>query len=150
MEEVIRLFNRHRVRYLVIGGQAVRLEGLPRFSMDWDFYLPARDDNNIEKINKLLGDELDVPLVPLGQKGQNCIQTYQTKWGVLQFHLGGPGLPDFDSAEKRAVVHKAEDDLSVKCLSGKDLLASKQKVNRPQDQQDIEFLQKKKKAGLLK
>ena len=149
MEEVIRLFNKHRVRYLVIGGQAVRLEGLPRFSMDWDFFLPARDSENIEKINKLLGDEIDVPLVPLGQKGQNAVQTYQTRWGILQFHLGGPGLPDFDKAEKRAVVHKAENSLAVKCLSGRDLLESKRKVNRPQDQQDIEFLQKKKEAGLL-
>lgn len=150
MEEVIRLFNRHGVRYLVIGGQAVRLEGLPRFSMDWDFFLPARDSQNIEKINKLLGDELDVPLVVLGPKGQNSIQTYQTKWGILQFHLGGPGLPDFGKAEKRAVIHKAEGNLPVKCLSGRDLLASKMKVDRPQDQLDIEFLQKKKAAGLLK
>ena len=147
---MIRLFNRHRVRYLVIGGQAVRLEGLPRFSMDWDFFLPARDKGNIEKINELLGDEIDVPLIPLGLKGQNAVQTYQTKWGILQFHLGGPGLPDFDKAEKRAVVHKVEGSVSVKCLSGLDLLESKRKVNRPQDQQDIEFLQKKKEAGLLK
>ena len=34
MEEVIRLFNQNDVRYLVFGGQAVRLEGMPRFSMD--------------------------------------------------------------------------------------------------------------------
>jgi hypothetical protein len=26
-------------RYLVIGGQAVRLHGLPRFSMDWDLFV---------------------------------------------------------------------------------------------------------------
>ena len=150
MEEVIRLFNRHRVRYLVIGGQAVRLEGLPRFSMDWDFFLPAHDAKNIGNINRLLGDELDVPLVPLGPRGQNSVQTYQTRWGILQFHLGGPGLPDFDKAEKRVMVHKTEDNVSVKCLSGKDLLAAKLKVNRPQDRLDIEFLQKKKEAGLLK
>jgi len=43
-----------------------------------------------------------------------------------------------------------EDDVPVKCLSGKDLLASKLKVNRPQDQLDIEFLRKKKAAGLLR
>ena len=43
MDEVIRRFATQRVRYLVIGGQAVRLAGLPRFSMDWDFYIPPRD-----------------------------------------------------------------------------------------------------------
>ena len=39
MEEVIQRFNQSAVRYLLIGGQAVRLEGLPRFSMDWDLYI---------------------------------------------------------------------------------------------------------------
>jgi hypothetical protein len=34
VDEVIRRFNASGVRYLVIGGQAVRLEGCPRFSMD--------------------------------------------------------------------------------------------------------------------
>ena len=43
MDELIRLFNQHQVRYLIIGGQAVRLEGMPRFSMDWDFFIPPKD-----------------------------------------------------------------------------------------------------------
>ena len=43
MDEVIARFNASAVRYLLIGGQAVRLEGMPRFSMDWDFYIPPRD-----------------------------------------------------------------------------------------------------------
>lgn len=51
MDEVIRRFNEQGVRYLVIGGQAVRLEGCPRFSMDWDLYIPNRDTANIERIN---------------------------------------------------------------------------------------------------
>lgn len=43
MDEVIRRFNNEGVRYLVIGGQAVRLEGCPRFSMDWDVMGGAED-----------------------------------------------------------------------------------------------------------
>ncbi len=43
VEEIIKLFNREKVRYLVIGGQAVRLFGMPRFSMDWDIYIPGKD-----------------------------------------------------------------------------------------------------------
>ena len=57
MDEVIRRFNEAGVRYLVIGGQALRLEGMPRFSMDWDFFLPGRDEANIEKINRVLAGE---------------------------------------------------------------------------------------------
>ncbi len=149
METVIRLFNRHRVRYLVIGGQAMRLEGMPRFSMDWDFLIPPKDAANIELVNRILGDELDLPLEPLGPRGQNAVQTYQTRWGVLQFHLGVPGLRSFEEAEKSAVIHKGEGGVRARCVSGAVLLAMKKASGRPQDQADIAFLERKKKAGLL-
>lgn len=149
MDEVINRFNDRGVRYLIIGGQAVRLEGCPRFSMDWDVYIPGRDGANIELINHVLGDELDVPLIPVGSRGENFVQTYQTRWGILQFHLTGPGLPPFDDAERRAVTHVTEDGVPVRCLSGADLLESKKRANRPSDIQDIEFLEKKKSLGLL-
>jgi hypothetical protein len=144
MDELVLLFNQYQVRYLLIGGQAVRLEGMPRFSMDWDFFIPPRDMENIEKINRLLKEELDLPLLPLGAGGENFIQTYQTRWGVVQFHLGGPGLPKFDEAEIHSVFHETEKGTPVKCLSRKDLLESKKKANRPQDRMDILFLEKKK------
>jgi len=149
MDEVIRRFNEHGVRYLVIGGQAVRLEGCPRYSMDWDVYIPSRDTANIERINQVLGDEIDVPLIPMGPRGENFVQTYQTQWGVLQFHLTGPGLPPFDEAEQRAVLHMTEEGVPVRCLAGSDLLESKKRANRPSDSVDIDFLEKKKSLGLL-
>ena len=149
MDEVIRRFNEQGIRYLVMGGQAVRLEGCPRFSMDWDVYIPNRDTANFERINEVLGDEIDVPLIPMGARGENFVQTYQTRWGVLQFHLAGPGLPPFDEAERRAVAHMTEEGVPVKCLSGNDLLASKKQANRQSDFVDIEFLEKKKALGLL-
>jgi hypothetical protein len=37
MNELILGFNAAGIRYLLIGGQAMRLAGMPRFSMDWDF-----------------------------------------------------------------------------------------------------------------
>ncbi len=149
MDEVIRRFNAEGVRYLVIGGQAVRLEGCPRFTMDWDLYLPQDDVRNMDLINRVLGDELDVPLIPLGVRGENFVQTYQTRWGILQFHLAGPGLPPFDEAERRAVTHLTEDGVPVHCLAGTDLLNSKKRANRPSDAMDIDFLEKKRACGLL-
>lgn len=149
MDEVIRRFNANGVRYLVIGGQAVRLEGCPRFSMDWDVYVPNGDAANLDRINRVLADALDVPLIPMGARGENFVQTYQTQWGILQFHLAGPGLPTFDEAERRAVTHLTEEGTPVRCLSGADLLVSKRQANRPADAADIEFLEKKRSLGLL-
>ena len=146
MDEVIKRFNSNGVRYLLIGGQALRLEGMPRFSMDWDVYIPPRDRQNIDKINELMGEEFDAPLLPLGAGGENFVQTYQTQWGILQFHLGGPGLPPFDEAEARAVTHRTEDGVEVHCLALKDLLESKRRANRSEDQADIRYLEVKLKV----
>lgn len=145
MDEVIQLFNKNSIRYLVFGGQAVRLEGMPRFTMDWDIFIPSKDLENIQRINELLINELDLPLVPIGKRGENLIQTYQTRWGILQFHLAVAGIRSFDEAEKRSVFHDDENKIKVKCLSLDDLIVSKKSVSRPQDQVDIEFLEIKAK-----
>jgi hypothetical protein len=149
MDEIIQRFNDAHIQYLLIGGQAVRLEGMPRFSMDWDLYIPPRDLENIDRINSALEDELDSPVLPLGSKGENFVQTYQTRWGILQFHLGGAGLPPFGECFERSVFHQTETGVQVRCLSGRDLLKAKQATARPQDEQDIRFLKKKDDFGLL-
>ncbi len=140
MDEVIHRFNTGAVRYLVMGGQAMRLMGMPRFSMDWDFYVPPRDQENFDRINEVLDSELDAAVVPLGERGENFVQTYQTVWGVLQFHLLVPGVPKFEIAEAAFVTRHTEGGAAVRCLSPLHLLSAKQAANRPQDQLDIEFL----------
>ena len=149
MNELILAFNAAGVRYLLVGGQAMRLTGMPRFSMDWDFFIPPHDENNFTKLNEILKDELDVPLVALGARGENFIQTYQTSQGILQFHLGLPGVPRFDEAEKAAVIRQSEQGTPVKCLSGLQLLAAKRAADRPQDQADIAFLEELQRLGKI-
>ena len=149
MDELLRRLNQARVRYLLVGGQAMRLQGMPRFSMDWDFYIPSQDTDNFSRLTALLADELDIPLVPLGPRGENFIQTYQTRHGVVQFHLGLPGAPKFDEAEREAVIRSNEYGTPIPCLSGPHLLATKRAANRPQDQADIEFLTELQRLGKL-
>lgn len=149
MNDLFTALNVGGVRYLLVGGQAMRLHGMPRFSMDWDFFIPPRDGDNFKRLNEILQDELDVPLVPLGARGENFIQTYQTRWGILQFHLGLPGVPRFDEAEKASVIRKTEQAADVKCLSGIHLLAAKRAAGRPQDQADIRFLEELQRLGKL-
>jgi hypothetical protein len=149
MNDLLHSFNAAGVRYLLVGGQAMRLTGMPRFSMDWDFFVPPLDEANFAKLNEILAEELDTPLVPLGKRGENFIQTYQTRWGVLQFHLGLPGVPRFDEAERSAVIRNTEHGAPVKCLAGSDLLASKRAAGRPEDQADIAFLEELQRLGKL-
>jgi len=149
MDELLKQLNQAGVRYLLAGGQAMRLTGMPRFSMDWDFFIPPRDAENFARLNTLLADEFDMPLIPLGPRGENFVQTYQTRWGVVQFHLGLPGVPKFDDAERQVMVRVNESGTPVRCLSGLHLLSAKQAANRPQDQADIAFLTELQRLGKL-
>jgi hypothetical protein len=149
MDELLRKLNEAHIRYLLVGGQAMRLAGMPRSSMDWDFFIPPRDEENIARLNTALAGEFDMPLMPLGPRGENFIQTYQTRWGVVQFHLGLPGVAKFDEAEPHAVLRRTETGSFVRCLSGRHLLAAKRAANRPQDQADIAFLTELQRLGKL-
>lgn len=142
MEEIIRMLNENKIRYLVIGGQALRFHGMPRFTMDWDLFIPGKDKNNFYVLNKVLDPYLDMPVEPIGPKGQNFVQTYQTQFGVIQFHLAPLGIPVFDEVEKSHEVFNTESGIPVKCISTKYLLDSKLSTARPKDEDDISFLQR--------
>jgi len=142
MDTIFQKLNQAGARYLLIGGQAMRLHGLPRYSMDWDLFIPSKDEANHALINEALKDDLELPVVLLGSKGENFLQTEQLALGILQFHLVVPGL-QFASAEKESLFLQEKGGTLVRCVSALDLLKSKLAANRPVDQQDILFLRVK-------
>ena len=122
MEELLRKLYEARVRYVVIGGQAMVQEGMPRFTLDWDLFVPPFDQENFDRINRAWEDELDMALTPLDpQSGKGFVQTFQTSAGVVQFHLAPPGLPKFATVEERAVTRDFH-GIPVKYLCLDDLL----------------------------
>src|SRR5258706_518143 len=56
MNELLQQFNAAGIRYLLVGGQAMRLAGMPRYTMDWDFFIPPRDENNFAVLNRAWGN----------------------------------------------------------------------------------------------
>ena len=48
MEAILSKLNAANVRYVVIGGQAMLQEGMPRFTLDWDIFVPPFDQENFE------------------------------------------------------------------------------------------------------
>ena len=139
MDELFERLNGAGVRYLLIGGQAMRLRGMPRYSLDWDLFIPPRDEANLARLNAALEAELESPVDALGARGEGFVQTHNTQWGVVQFHLLVPGVPSFDAAAQRSVERSLDGGVMVRCLCGTDLLAAKEAANRPQDQADLIF-----------
>ncbi len=147
MEQIINIFNEENIKYIVIGGQAIRLHGMPRFTMDWDILIPGKDIENINKINNALAGIVDMDLIPLGEKGQNFIQTFQTIHGIIEFHLIPVGIPKFNDANKNAIKITSENGINVNCLSIQDLYSVKKKICRSKDEADILFLEEKLKIN---
>ena len=144
MERLLKKLNDSQVRYVVVGGQAMLQEGMPRFTLDWDIFIPPHDTDNFLKLNTALADELDMQVEPLDiRSGDGFVQTFQTQEGIVQFHLAPPGLPKFAAVEARAITHDYK-GIPVKYLCLDDLLRSKLAVARDKDSDDILFLQTKK------
>lgn len=57
--EFIRILNKHRVRYLVIGGYAVAFHGHPRATDDVDVLI-ARDEENLRRVERAFVDFVGV------------------------------------------------------------------------------------------
>lgn len=148
MTDAIRALVAAGVRFIVIGGHAIRYAGLPRMTSDWDLFVPPHDLGNFAKINRALEDESDIVVAPLGPRGENFVQTFQTQWSVIQFHLLLAGVKSFEEAEA-AAIEVQEEGMKLKRLSGAHLLANKRKANRSQDQVDIRFLEALQAEGRL-
>ncbi len=111
-----------------------------RHSLDWDLFIPPRDLANFDLLNPILELETGESISLLGPRGEGFVQTFQTTWGVVQFHLVVPGVRIFDEAAQRTEVKTLPSGVKVPCLSGTDLLAAKEAANRPSDQDDIAYL----------
>ncbi len=54
-EDILELFERHRVRYLIVGGMAFIYHAKPRYTKDIDLWIDA-DPDNVRLVNQALTD----------------------------------------------------------------------------------------------
>ncbi len=52
-EDIIELLEKHKARYLVVGGLAFVYHAKPRFTKDIDLWV-APDDDNVQRVNRAL------------------------------------------------------------------------------------------------
>ena len=54
-EDILELFSRHGVRYLIVGGLAFIFHALPRYTKDIDLWIDSEPEN-VERANRALRD----------------------------------------------------------------------------------------------
>ncbi len=141
---------RHRVKYVLIGALAARLQGFPRMTADADI-TPARERENVERLAAALG-ELDARVytdtVPEGlpfdcsaamlERGE--LWNLVTSAGRLDVAFRPSGTEGFEDLTRDAVSFDVY-GTRLFAASLEDIVRSKKAADRPQDRQDVVIIQ---------
>jgi hypothetical protein len=145
-ERVIKALARRRVRYVLIGAVAARLQGFPRLTADIDI-TPAQDVENLRRLASALRDleaKVYTESVPAGlafdctaeSLGSAKLWNLVTSAGRVDVAFVPSGTEGYDDLASSAVAFSAFGiELSVASLA--DILRSKEAADRPQDRQDV-------------
>ena len=147
-KELLRIFEKYKIRYLVVGGYAVMKYSEPRFTKDLDVFI-ATDKENANNIYTAL-KEFGAPLENL-TAADFCQKGYSYQMGRppvrVDIMMSVPGLDFSEAWENREVVEL--EDLKIYFISLSDLIRSKEASGRPQDMIDIEQLKKAEQLASL-
>jgi len=137
--DLLRIFNDHNVRYMVIGGYAIVQYAEPRFTKDLDMLI-STDIKNAEAVYTALL-EFGAPLAGLTAK-DFAEEGFFFQMGVppvrVDILMGIPGIQFEECWNRRMEVDF--DGLKVIFISKQDLIASKRAAGRPQDLIDADLL----------
>jgi hypothetical protein len=137
-----------RVDFVVVGGVAVVLQALPRFTKDLDLCYSLEADN-LARLGaaltavraRLRGIDEDLPFAADARTlRQTQIVTLTTDEGDVDLLVDPAGAPPY--AQLRDSADRVEiDGVEVLVASIADLLAMKRAAGRPQDLMDVEALE---------
>jgi Nucleotidyl transferase AbiEii toxin, Type IV TA system len=142
------------VDFVIIGGVAVILRAMPRFTKDLDIcYSTAQE--NLDALGSVLvalkarlrGVPETVPFVPDGRTlRQTQIVCLTTPVGDIDLLVDPDGAPGYDTLRERADIMELG-ARSVWIASIEDMLAMKRAAGRPQDLIDVESLEVARELG---
>lgn len=137
--DLLRIFNDHNVRYMVIGGYAVVQYAEPRFTKDLDVLISTSATNAEAVFNAL--HEFGAPLSGLTPK-DFAEEGFFFQMGVppvrVDVLMGIPGIQFEECWNRRTETDF--DGLKVIFISKQDLIVSKRAAGRPQDLIDADLL----------
>lgn len=156
--DVLEQFYKDGVRYLIVGGLAVNLYGVPRVTHDIDVII-ATDRENILKINGILKALGYVPRSPVNpddmadsrslrewieERNLKAFSFYNKEhnYKVVDIVLVHP--LDFDKAFDQKTIRTAS-GMQIYLAAMDDLFRMKAESGRDQDLSDIEMLKKARK-----
>lgn len=144
--ELLKLFVKNEVRFLLVGGYAVMKYAEPRFTKDIDLWI-AVDGRNAAAVYSALR-EFGAPLVGLTPVDfQDTNSFYQMGIAPLRVDImmSIPGV-EFESCWSRRTVVRLG-DMEVPFIGKQDLIIAKKASGRPQDLLDAARLEEDGSSG---
>lgn len=156
-QEILSAIFRERVKYLIVGGLAVNLHGIPRVTQGIDLIIDMTEDN-ILKLNTILEKLGYIPRLPVNpadlvdsDKVDNWIKSRNLKafcfyhktdnYKEIDIVLVHP--LEFDTAFNNKAIKKFK-DIQIFLASIDDLITMKLFSGRNQDLSDVKMLKKLK------
>jgi len=141
-EDFIKLLNRHKVEYLVVGGYALAFNGKPRHTGHLDIWIGISELNATRMLQVLR----DFGLTSLGFKKEDFLTTgYVTQIGYPPLRidiLNSIDGVEFKDAIKNTLRLEVENDFVINYIGLKDFVKNKQATGRSQDLVDIQEIKK--------
>ena len=137
--DVFASLEKHKVKYLVIGGIAAVLYGVPRATFDLDILIEATSKNVQKLLDALLEANLGTAtLITVGELLANEITIFQDRIRI-DVQTSTLGL-NFESAWENKKIMKYQNQ-NFYVLSKKDLIISNRASGRKKDLEDVKLLE---------
>jgi hypothetical protein len=147
---MLRVLERHRVRYVVIGGIGATLHGSPLPTADTDI-CPAPDAANLESLASALLDmaaRIRIADAPEGLRftcdaaflRRMKLLNLTTQFGDLDLSFEPSGTGGYADLSQRSVEYDLGDGLIAPVAALEDIIRSKEAANREKDRQALPTL----------
>lgn len=139
LQDVFRSFQQHDVRYVVIGGIAAILHGVPRATFDLEILIEATPENARRLLDAMQDAGLGTAsLTSVEELLAHEITVFQDRVR-LDVQTSCPGVSFSDAWQRRKTVTYRGQNFPI--LSREDLVASKQASGRAVELEDVRLLE---------
>lgn len=139
LQDVFRSFQQHDVKYVVIGGIASILHGVPRATFDLDILIEASPENAQRLLDALLDANLGTASLTSAQDILGHEITVFKDRVRIDVQTSTPGLHFADAWARRETVTYQGREFFI--LSKEDLIVSKRASGRDVDLEDVRLLE---------
>jgi len=139
LKDVFKSFQQHEVKYLVIGGIAVVLYGIPRATFDLDILIESTPENARRLLDALLDAGMGTAtLTSVDEILSNEITIFKDRVRI-DVQISPPGLCFQDAWRRRKIMEYQGQSFYV--VSLEDLISSKKAAGRDVDLEDVRLLE---------